>query len=218
MSQHRKRICKLTDDLQKDYPFIKSTKSDSDVRCQVCNSEFSISHGGRTDISRHITTDKHKLALSASSSNKLTNYFKFKTFDKKDSELTAAEGTFAYHTVVHNQSFKSMDCTSKLIRKSFESKFTCNRTKSEAIIVNVLYNHAVEELNSELQLANYVSIFSDTSNHKDVKLFPVRIMYTYKHHFSLSISFFVHTLRKIWFLLTMHNITMPMVITFLLQI
>lgn len=37
-------------------------------------------------------------------------------------KLAAKEVTFIYHTIVHNQSFNSMTCTSDLIRKLFEEK------------------------------------------------------------------------------------------------
>jgi hypothetical protein len=47
--------------------------------------------------------------------------------------IALQEGTFVFHTVQHHQSYKSMDCSSGLIKKFFEPKFTCSRTK-EAII------------------------------------------------------------------------------------
>jgi hypothetical protein len=37
--------------------------------------------------------------------------------------LAAHEATFAYHTAVHNHSFKSMDCTTTIVRKLFNDKF-----------------------------------------------------------------------------------------------
>jgi hypothetical protein len=44
--------------------------------------------------------------------------------------IALQEGTFAFHTVQHHQSFKSMDRSSNLIKKKFfEPKFTCSRTK-----------------------------------------------------------------------------------------
>jgi hypothetical protein len=34
--------------------------------------------------------------------------------------LAAQEATFAYHMVVHNHSFKSMDCTTAIVKKTFQ--------------------------------------------------------------------------------------------------
>ena len=114
---------------------------------------------------------------SASSSTALTNFFKSESFGDKDMKLAAAEGAFAYHTVQHNQSFRSMDCTSKLIQCTFEPKFTCGRSKAEAIVLNVLTPFAISELESDLQKANFISIMTDASNHKDVKIFPLLVRY-----------------------------------------
>jgi hypothetical protein len=51
--------------------------------------------------------------------------------------LAAQEATFAYHTIVHNHSFKSMDCTTTIVRKLFNDKFSCSQTKCRKIITNV---------------------------------------------------------------------------------
>jgi hypothetical protein len=38
----------------------------------------------------------------------------------------AQEGTFAYYIAVNNHSFKSMDCTTIIVRKLFNDEFTCS--------------------------------------------------------------------------------------------
>ena len=46
------------------------------VHFQKCNSEFKITSGGRTDITRHIKSEKHNLAVqSSASSANLSTYF-----------------------------------------------------------------------------------------------------------------------------------------------
>jgi|SRR6218665_1878680 len=94
-----------------------------------------------------------------------------------EQKLAAAEGTWAYHTVQHNQSFRSTDCTSKLVQKCFEPKFSSARTKTEAIVCNVLAPYAMEELECDLECTNFVSIFTDSSNHNSIKMFPVLVRY-----------------------------------------
>ena len=43
------------------YPFIKaSRKGVKHCFCELCRSDFSISHGGLGDVTRHISTDNHK--------------------------------------------------------------------------------------------------------------------------------------------------------------
>ena len=88
----------------------------------------------------------------------------------ENEELAAVEGTFAYHTNFHNHSFRSMDCTSKLLQVAFELKFTCARTKAEAIIWHVFIPYALKTLQSNLKKCSFVSILTDASNPKEVKL------------------------------------------------
>lgn len=68
-----KRKCKFNEGLQAKYPFIIKTVSDSDVRCNKCRTEFSVSHGGASDIEQHLKSNRHKGAdINAASSSKLT--------------------------------------------------------------------------------------------------------------------------------------------------
>jgi hypothetical protein len=56
------------------------------------------------------------------------------------------------------QSFRSMDCTSKLIHYVFEPKFSCACTKAEIIVLNVLTLFALSELQFNTQKANFISL------------------------------------------------------------
>ena len=91
-----------------------------------------MAHSRRADIIQHLKSAKHKEAdiAASSSSSQITSFFTEKAFDSSQRDLAAKEGTFAYHTVMHNDSFQSTDCTSKLIKKCFESQYVCARTKS----------------------------------------------------------------------------------------
>lgn len=118
-----KRKCVFNESLKSMYPFIRKTTSESDVRCEKCKSDFSIAHGGGSDIIKHLKTKRHKAAdISASSSKAVTEYFKRMTPSSKDLEVNAAEGLWAYHTVKENQSFRSADCASKIFKTCFEPR------------------------------------------------------------------------------------------------
>lgn len=178
MSGAKRRLNKFTDKLSKEFPYIKKTKVEGSVQCEICNGLFSITSGGKRDISRHTESEKHKKFLqSSASTSKLTTFFRKEEFGSTEKKLSIAEALFSFHTVNHNHSFRSMDCTSKLIQKLFEQKFACARTKTEAIIKKVLYPYAMENLNIRLQSVSFISAFSDASNHKDIKLFPSLIRY-----------------------------------------
>jgi hypothetical protein len=82
-----------------------------------------------------VATRRHKSAAVTQSRNtKVSTFFKSIVPDKNDMAIARQEGTFAFHTVQHHQSFKSMDCSFSSIKKFFGPKFTCSRTKVEAII------------------------------------------------------------------------------------
>uniref|UniRef100_H2ZTH8 BED-type domain-containing protein n=1 Tax=Latimeria chalumnae TaxID=7897 RepID=H2ZTH8_LATCH len=154
-------------------------KSNYDVKCKQCGSTFSVADGGRSDIGNHLKCTKHTKTLTAisSSSAVITGFFKKDEASEADLLVACQEGAWAYHTVNHGQSFKYMDCTSKLIKKMYEPKFSSARTKTEAIVNSVLAPMAEEELESDLSKATYISVAIDSSNHKHTKLVPVVVRY-----------------------------------------
>ncbi|CAG9840790.1 unnamed protein product [Diabrotica balteata] len=149
-----RRKCHFNAELQKDYPFMK-VKSVSSA-------------------SNH----QHTLAANAEiRSNKLPSFFKYASVSSENLIIAAKEGTFAYHTIRHMHSFRSLDCTSKLISNLFESKFCSARTKSEAIVKNILARESQLRLEVDMQKANFLSIILHSSNHKDTKLVPLLVTY-----------------------------------------
>lgn len=57
----------------------------------------------------------------------------------------------------------------------YDKKFSCIRTKTKPIIVNVLYPYTIEILKTKLSNANLILIFQDSSNHKDLKVIPLLV-------------------------------------------
>lgn len=76
--------------------------------------------------------------MSAAASLNITSFCKGKTSSDSALQCAAKEATFAYHTAQHELSFKSSDCTSKLVEKLFDPEFSAARTKTEAVIVYVI--------------------------------------------------------------------------------
>lgn len=167
--------CVLNAELSKLWPFIKKTKSDSDLRCGVCNAEFSIGNAGRKDIEKHLTTKKHTDKLQASaSSHPLTNYLRPTT----DYTTARMEGVWTYHVIQANHSFKSSDCASKVFRTCFAIKqFQCARTKCEAITTNVFAPYSIDTLKKDLAERHYISISTDESNRGNIKMVPVVVRF-----------------------------------------
>ncbi|GLV42532.1 hypothetical protein CBL_21272, partial [Carabus blaptoides fortunei] len=109
---------------------------------------------------------------AAAASSSLKNFYKHEKIGHKEEELAAIEGTFAYHTICHNHSFRSMDSTLKLLQVAFEPKITCAQTKAEAIMLNVFMPYALRVLHNDLEKCSF-----DASNHKEIKLFPILVRY-----------------------------------------
>jgi hypothetical protein len=107
-------------------------------------------------IERHQSRDNKKRKLAhqnKASNNSISSYLSTKNIGETEKQLllAAQETTFAYHTAVHNHSFKSIDCTATIIRKLFNVKFTCSQTKDRAIITNVIAPFATKQILQELK-------------------------------------------------------------------
>ena len=64
-----------------------------------------------------------------------------------------------------------MDCAGSMIRNFYQQKFTCARTKCEAIVKNIFAPWALELVSQDLIKTEALSI--DTSNHGHLKLLPI---------------------------------------------
>lgn len=163
----------FTEKHQKEYPYIRSTAESDKVLCTICNSSFSVASGGKADIDRHIGREKH---IAASKSQASTSSVAL--IFASDLTKPAKEGVWAYHTVNSNHSFRSASCATKIFRTYFGMPtFTCSKTKCRAIITNIFAPHARALLKDELKQCRYVSIYTDASNHGNIKLFPVLVRF-----------------------------------------
>jgi hypothetical protein len=110
----------------------------------------------RVDIEDHVKTAKHRSAINATASANIRDLFKAKDGNNNNSDLECAakEVTFSYHTARHELSFKTSDCTSKLIKKLYDPKFSSARTKTETII-NVISSFIFDNVLRSLENINY---------------------------------------------------------------
>jgi 2-oxoglutarate dehydrogenase complex dehydrogenase (E1) component-like enzyme len=170
--------------LEAKHPFLKEHQVGK-VLCSICKSQFSTQHGGRSDILQHIKKRKHAIAAETkSSTKKLTSYFTKETITDECKHIAAEGGLFAFHTIKH--SFRSMDCTSSVIRRLHEEKFSSGRTKCESIVVNTLAPFAMQQILEELESVKYLTVMVDTSNHKYLKLVPVLSTLLQRREFTLK--------------------------------
>lgn len=148
-----KRKCIFSDELKKKYKMFKPTAQPWEVKCELCDQIISIASKGKHDLEKHLNTEKHRKNIKTAACS--SNIDNFVTPRRPKLEVQAAETTLVFHTVKHNQSFNSLDCTVPLQKclysdSEIAKQVTCARTKAEAILKNVLapyvFKNIVEDL------------------------------------------------------------------------
>lgn len=179
----RKRQCTFTEVMKTKYSFLKEGKEPTEAYCMICDCSLSIKHKGITDIETHVNSNKHKTKLTTVNINrKVTDSFASSSSLGSKQKQSAAEGTLAFHTVKHHQSYNSMECTRRLMKVIFPdsniaSEMTCSRTKTEAIINGVISPWVVKNLTISLKNIDILRVSTDASNHGSEKIFPIMIQY-----------------------------------------
>ena len=170
--------CKFNEDFTAGNSFIISLQDDPfKAQCTICNLSFSVRNKGKHDIVQHISSKKHIDYAKISSHEKLDSFFKTKTLSSEDLKLIHTELVWTHHNIKHNHSLRDMDCNSELLRKTTKNnKLTCSRTKARSLMA-VISNWSDLKLRKELEIANFVVIACDASNHKATKLIPVLVRY-----------------------------------------
>jgi hypothetical protein len=65
-----------TESLEAEYLFLKDVQQVAKVLCTICKSQFSVHHGGCSNILQHIKKGNHAIAAETKScSKKVTSYF-----------------------------------------------------------------------------------------------------------------------------------------------
>lgn len=168
--------CHFSEKFVEQFTWIEPVPDDNTkAKCSICKVTFSIKNKGKFDVEQHASSEKHKTAASVGIKSKITGFFHKKKIDNDDLRIARMEMTWCYHNIQHNHSFRSMDCTSKLLKKFVSAKFSCARTKTKCAIQNVLAKFADEAVMKELAEANFVVVACDASNHNAIKLLPVLI-------------------------------------------
>jgi hypothetical protein len=152
--------------------------------CKLCNCKFTIKYQGLSAIESHINSNKHKESVKAKTkAQSLVDFFPKKSLSE-DLSVVAYEVTSVYHNVIHHNSYLSLDCHLKLIKKilpdsKIAQKTHCGRTKSEAIVENVSSPHSIEVMINKMREMNPkpYSISSDASNKGNLKHFPLVITF-----------------------------------------
>lgn len=162
--------------LQKDFKFLKAVQNDPhSVLCKICNSSFSIGNGGRSDIKAHERTGKHAKNAKAVSNARPISSLLVDQQTPALMQLQTQEITFAFHTGKHRLSGSTATCTSNLIKKCFEPKFSSSATKTSKIIQQVISPAIEGDVAKCLDKMTFVAVITDCSNRKADKMLPVMV-------------------------------------------
>ncbi|XP_051803049.1 uncharacterized protein LOC127533610 [Acanthochromis polyacanthus] len=179
----KKRLCKYREEWTRKYTWVTAAFGDvNKAFCKVCRKDFSISHGGESDLKSHASGKQHVNNTNAVQTNTLLSSFFKPQDDSVYSKVAAAELTSVFHCVSHQQSYRSLDCAMKLTPKLYQDSaiaklISCGRTKAEALVTNVLAPLASDFTHSLGTEQLFFSIATDASNKGNVKTFPLSVRF-----------------------------------------
>ncbi|GBN12322.1 hypothetical protein AVEN_250723-1 [Araneus ventricosus] len=147
------------------------------ARCSVCNTEFSITHGGKDDCRRHVSGPKHSDLVKAQlQQQSISNFYPSKL---EENGVIKAETLFVRFLIEHNIPLAASDHSGVLFTRMFPDsdiakKFSCGHTKTHAIAAVTAETYR-EKLVNKLR-SGLFSLSTDGSNDiSDKKLYPLVI-------------------------------------------
>lgn len=151
---------------------VSSRKGNTFAMCIVCQTDFSVAHGGRSDVLKHVSTQKHKDKVKCVDKNEKLNFFS----QSKDQRVINAECLFSAFLVEHNLPLNVSDHAASLFRKMFPDseiakKYSSARTKTTAIVKEMGMEYKSEIL--DLIRTAPFCVSTDGSNNTDSKLYPI---------------------------------------------
>ncbi|XP_078282406.1 uncharacterized protein LOC144608476 [Rhinoraja longicauda] len=184
----KKRLCSYNEQWEAKKTWVQPVGGDSTKAfCTLCRREFSIGHGGESDLTQHASTAVHKKATLAEGASKVAKLVRKSTAE--NDKIAASEASYVYHTVKHGLSYNSTECLAKLNCALFSDsnvmkKMHLGRTKAKMITMNVLGPNTVRDIMDNLLPTEegepaYFSVASatDAPNKGDRKMLPVCVRY-----------------------------------------
>ena len=148
-----KRKCLFRFEFGQEFSFIKSSNKGNNFAyiCTICNVDINLASAGISSVKKRIDTIKHSSSQQIITSTQTLGLFIKDRYSPISLKISTAEGTFAFHTVKHHHSFRTMDCTSNLLLSvcfsdsDIAKNFHSARTKTETIITGVLDRRALKK-------------------------------------------------------------------------
>ena len=131
----------------------------------LCNTDFSIGHGGENDVKRHTELKKHADSVKASaSSKKKTNFLSSGNSSVIDGKVMKAELLFFGFICEHNLPIATADHVEKLFKAMFPDskiakKYSCSQTKATHILSRAVAKESIFDLKSTLSSSDLYTWF-----------------------------------------------------------
>ena len=135
--KRKKYTCKFNQEWKSEFAFLTTRfKGTGYALCKVFPADFSVEHGGRTDIKHHANTGKHKKAVAASESQPSIAGLLGKG---RPDAVIYAETKMAMLVAKNNIPLSFTDEINKSVRDMFPDsdvakKYACGRTKAAQIL------------------------------------------------------------------------------------
>ena len=131
----KKYLQKFKPQYKKDFPdMISSSKGAEWAFCTKCKLHFTISHGGKNDIKRHVSCESHKSSCASSSGPQITNFFtaavtKDDAKGKLEDDITKAEATLCRVIGHCNMPIATADMLTQCVKYMFpDSKIAAGKS------------------------------------------------------------------------------------------
>ena len=167
------------------YPFLRESKrGETYALCSICNTDFSIGHGGENDIKRHVALNKHVQTVAApKSTQNVSNFFAGSSSSCTEDKIIKAELLFTGFLCEHNLPISTADHSGKMFKRMFPDskiaqKYACGRTKTTHILSGAVAKESVGNLKAllnEPSLNKWFGIATDGSSDENDKFLPILI-------------------------------------------
>nr|XP_034963326.1 uncharacterized protein LOC118081165 isoform X1 [Zootoca vivipara] len=169
-SKKAKTMCKYLERWDSEFSFLKKSRMGHHYAfCTICSCDFSVSHGGRNDVTQHTKAAKHKRGVEAQKHAPTMSTFVTRNTEEAD-QVINAEVKMAMLCAKNNVPFTFCDDYNKCVAEMFPDsaiarKYSAGRTKTAQIIKGVIAAELDDELPKACQSQPF-SLMCDKSNNR----------------------------------------------------
>ncbi|XP_047226593.1 uncharacterized protein LOC124871367 [Girardinichthys multiradiatus] len=157
--------------------FFSKEEQDGAQSRKICNCDFSVSHGGRNDISQHEKSTKHKRWLEAQKHAQAMSTFVTRNTTEAD-QVINAEVKMAMLCAKNNVAFNFCDDFNKCVAEMFPDsaiarKFSAGKTKATQLIKGAIATELDDELAKTCRSQPFSVMCDESNNRKGNKEFVI---------------------------------------------